>query len=201
MAGKVIGITGGIGSGKSTVAKMLQEMGAALIDADVIAKAMLRQADVKGKIERTWGGGVFTAEGEVDRKALAGSVFANADQLARLNAIMHPPVIRRIEEDLHRQKREEPERPVVVDAALLQEVGLSRVCDVVVFVDVEKTRRRERMRWRRGWDDEEVERRERFQMPLAEKRMRADYVIDNNWTEAETRNQVEAFWRGISAGG
>ena len=195
MTGKIIGVTGAIASGKSTVARMLSDLGAALISADDIAKELLQEDDVKTQITCIWGSCVLAQDGEVNREALAERVFNDSAEVQRLNAILHPPIINRIRQETECLRRERPARPIVLDAALLHEAGLARDCDVVIFVDAEDQRRHERAKWHRGWDRQEIARRERLQMPVKQKKLKADYVIDNNGEIGETRARVLEFWR------
>jgi dephospho-CoA kinase len=195
LTAKIIGVTGAIAGGKSTVAGMLQELGAALISADEIARELLQKSEVKNEIEEVWGSSVFAEGGQVDRQALAEKVFADPGEVERLNAILHPPIIKRIKEEIEHLRREKPLRPIALDAALLHEAGLARICDIVILVDAEEVRRRERAKWQRGWDAKEIDRREQLQIPVKEKRLRADYVIDNNGEITGTRDSVLSFWQ------
>jgi len=197
LTARIIGVTGAIASGKSTVAGMLQELGAALISADEIARELLQKREVKNEIEEVWGSRVFAEGGQVDRQALAEKVFADPSEVERLNAILHPPIIKRIRQEIAHLRREGPRSPIVLDAALLHEAGLARICDIVILVDAEEGRRRERAKWQRGWDVKEIDRREQLQIPIKEKRLRADYVIDNNGEITETRDSVLSFWQNV----
>ena len=185
----MIGITGGIGSGKSTVAGMLARLGADMIDADAIAHDALDRDDVRRAIGAAWGPGVFDAAGRVDRKALASAVFHEEEQTRRLNAIVHPPVLA----EIHRRLKASQAKAVVIDAALLVESGLDRHCDVVLFVDAPEAAQRERVA-ARGWTDRELRRREAQQLPLDAKRRRSRYVIENGTTQENTFRQVVEFW-------
>jgi len=197
LTAKIIGVTGAIASGKSTVARILEELGAIRISADDIARELLQEDDVRNAIEKVWGSSVFEDSGEVNRKALAEKVFASSDEVQRLNAIVHPTVIKRIRQKIESVRREHPSRPIVLDAALLHEAGVARDCDVVLYVDAEEERRQERARLQRGWDEGEIPRRERLQMPARQKKLRADYVIENNGDMAGTRERVLKFWKNV----
>jgi len=197
LTGKIIGVTGAIASGKSTVARMLVDLGAALISADDIAKELLQKDDVKAQITCIWGSCVLAQGGEVDREALAKRVFSGSAEVQRLNAILHPRIISRIKQEIERLRREHPAQPIVLDAALLHEAGLAPDCDVVIFVDAEDKRRYERAKWHRGWDIQEIARRERLQMPVKQKKLKADYVIHNNGEIGETRARALEFWRKV----
>ena len=185
----VIGITGGIGSGKSTVASMLAELGAEVIDADALGHEALRRDDVKEQLREAWGEGVFDASGEVDRRALAAEAFGGESQARRLNAIVHPPILA----EIRRQVQACRAKALVLDAALLIESGLDAICDVVVFVDAPAAVRRERVA-ARGWTDRELQNREARQSSIEEKRKRSQYVIENGTARENTLAQVVQFW-------
>jgi len=185
----VIGITGGIGSGKSTVAGMFADLGAERIDADALGHEALERDDVRAAIREVWGPGVFDASGRIDRKALAEVAFADDEQTRRLNAIVHPPLL----QQLHRRLAQATSKVAVLDAALLTESGLDEVCDVVVFVDAPRTVQRQRVA-ARGWSEQELQRREARQHSLGEKRERSRYVIENAGTERNTLQQVVNIW-------
>ena len=185
----IIGITGGIGSGKSTVARILAELGADIIDADAIAHEALRREDVEEAIRSEWGPDVFGLDGEVDRKALAKLVFADGGRIERLEAIVHPPVI----EQIRRQLAASTAPAVVIDAPLLTESKLNEQCDAVIFVDTPEDERHRRME-HRGWPADELRNREVLQQPLIEKRKQSQYVIENGTSLSATQKQVVEFW-------
>jgi len=185
----IIGITGGIGSGKSTVARMLAELGADLVDADAIAHEVLRRDDVKDAVRSEWGPDIFGLDGEVDREALARLVFADGGRIERLEAIVHPPVIDRI----RRQLVASTAPAVVIDAPLLTESKLNEQCDAVVFVEAPEDERRRRMK-NRGWPADELRNRGARQQPLIEKRKLSQYVIENGNSLSATQEQVVEFW-------
>ena len=185
----IIGITGGIGSGKSTIARMLADLGADLVDADAIAHEALRRDDVEDAIRSEWGPDVFGLDGEVDRKALAKIVFAEGGRIERLEAIVHPPVI----EHIRRQLAVSTAPAVVIDAPLLTETKLNEQCDAVIFVDAPDDERQRRIE-HRGWSADELHNREARQQPLIEKRKLSHYVIENGNTLSATQEQVVEFW-------
>jgi len=193
-AGKtiVVGILGSVASGKSTVARLMVERGAALIDADRIAHEVLERPEVKDKLTETLGEGILTPEGTVDRPAVARMVFGHgvAEELRkRLDAIVHPPVLAAIQEQV-RLARKRRDALAVLDAPLLMEKGLQKHCDVLVFVDAPDALRQERVRERRGWDADELRRRDAAQMPSSLKRQEADITIQNSGGEKELRETV-----------
>ena len=192
---KVIGLAGGIASGKSTVARMFEELGARVIDADVIARKLLETAAVCEKIRERWGEDLFDSEGRPDPSRIADIVFGNPQELAALNDLVHPATCREIRAELDTalQIREAP--LIVIDAPLLFEAELDAWCDVTLFIVADLDSRLLRTRGSRGWTPEEMKRRESAQMELSEKRRRADAVINNNGFPEETRSQVKQFFR------
>lgn len=189
----VIGILGGIGSGKSTVSTMFEKLGAFRVDADELAHAVLRESDVISEIKDAWGEEVFTGDA-VDRKKLAEAVFSSQKEVNRLNAIIHPKVISGIEEEISRIRRENV-KSVVLDAPLLAESGLNSMCDVLVFVDTPLETRKERAALRNALSGKDFEHREKFQFSLDKKRKIAHHTVDNNRFEDFTFQQVSSIWK------
>jgi dephospho-CoA kinase len=173
----VIGLLGAPGSGKSFVAAELARQGAAVIDADAIARALLDDPQVEGSLVRWWGPSVLHADGRIDRAAVGRKVFDDPLELARLESLIHPRVNARREE-LRRLYRDDPAvRAIVEDCPLLLERGLERECDLLVYIDTPLAVRQRRVAAARGWSAEELARREKHQLPLDSKRARADYVF------------------------
>ncbi|MEM9883775.1 MAG: dephospho-CoA kinase [Planctomycetota bacterium] len=174
----VIGLLGGPGSGKSFVAAAMADHGAAVIDADALARAALDRDGVRDVLAGWWGPGVIGGDGRVDRAAVAARVFENPAELARLESLVHP-IVNRQREALRERHRIDPAvRAIVEDCPLLLERGLERDCNVLVFVDTPAERRQRRVAESRGWSAEDLARREKNQLPLDTKRGRADYVLD-----------------------
>lgn len=179
----MVGLAGGVGSGKSTVAGIFQKWGARGIDADLLGHRVLDLPAVRAALVRDWGAGILT-DRRVDRAALARLAFRSRESVARLNRRVHPAILREI------RKRIRAARGwVVLDAALLYETGADRLCDAVVFVDAPRALRERRTR-SRGWRPGELRRRERFQFPVAYKKKKADYVIDNTGPSSRTEEQA-----------
>ncbi|MCE9588893.1 MAG: dephospho-CoA kinase [Planctomycetes bacterium] len=186
----VIGLLGGIGSGKSLVARLFSAQGCAVIDADALAKETLDEPDVKKTLASWWGPGVIGKDGRVDRRAVSKIVFADAAQLARLEALMHPRVIERRARLRELHMADTAVRAIVDDTPLLLEKGLEGDCDVLVFVDAPLEARVARVGATRGWTREELLSREKVQRPLDMKRRRADYVVQNDAAESECETHV-----------
>ena len=186
----VIGILGGIGSGKSAVAEVFAELGALVLDADKFANELHRTPGVKQAVRDAWGDGVFGDDGELDRTKLAGIVFDNANELDRLGHIIHPRVVEHFENEVA-GCRDTGRGICVIDAPLLIESGLIGLCDLTVFVECDGATRARRLAENRDWAADEIERREAHQEPLARKRDVADIVVDNSGDPAATRKHIE----------
>jgi len=176
----LIGIVGGIASGKSTVAAEFGRLGCAVVDADAIAHVALEAASVRDEIVRHFGPGILDASGRIDRSELAKLAFAGAGELATLNGIVHPVVIQKTEELIARYERDDGIKAVVLDMPLLIEVGWAERCDRVVFVDCDFEKRLDRARRTRSLTAQDVKIRENFQISLDTKKTLADNSIDNN---------------------
>lgn len=195
----VIGLAGGIGSGKSTVARALEALGCGVVSADSDAHLVLELPEVQQELRRWWGDKVIGPDNRLSRKQIAAIVFANPAEAQRLNALVHPRVgqlrVRRTQAFFA-----DPRISAVVwDAALLFEVGLHRECDAAIFVEVPYEQRLARVQQTRGWTAEELARRENLQFPLDKKRKLADYVLDNSGEEAASLHQVQRVLSQILA--
>ncbi len=193
----VIGITGGIGSGKSTVAEMFERLGAQVFDADRFCHDLLKRPAIVRRLKTAFGGGVIKAGGKLNQKALADAVFVDGKSLAGLTAILHPPVIKEIKRGVSQLRRGRKAGVLAVDAALLMESGLDALCDGLVFVYAPFSVRASRVKRERNWSGKEIVRREKFQLSVKEKKQKADYVIDNTHTRRRTFAQVRQIWRAL----
>jgi dephospho-CoA kinase len=195
---KVIGLTGGIGGGKSAVAAMLRDLGAEVIDADQVAREVVEPGHpAYHDIKQRWPQ-CFDAQGVLDRKALGALVFKDAGERAALNAIVHPRIaaeVARRSADLY--ARGAP--AVVYEAALLVENNLHKGMDALIVVDALEETRLQRVIARDGLARAEAEDRLRAQIPDAERRAAATHVVDNSGTLEDTRRQVERIWRQIAS--
>ena len=191
---KVIGIVGGIASGKSTIAGMLGSLGASVIDADKICHRLINTKAIAKKITERWGNHILVEQGRIDRYTLGKIVFADKEELSALNKIIHPVAINRIKSKVARLKEKSTTMAIAIDAALLVESNLIDVCDIMIFVDTEKKTCKARVQNSRKWSLDEITRREKFQGSLRQKRKIADIIIHNNQSQTDTLKQVKDFW-------
>jgi dephospho-CoA kinase len=186
----IIGVTGGLATGKSTVADMFVAKGAVKIDADAIAhELLLNDAGIIKTVIAAFGDDIVAA-GKIDRRKLAARVFSDKDGLARLSRIMHPAIIRRMNETLLGIK----EGTVVIDAPLLIEAGLTGMVDVVVVVTAARATQIKRAT-ERGISKDEAEAIIASQMPLSEKEKLADHIIDSDKEIDTTKKGVDGIWK------
>ncbi|MBS0192518.1 MAG: dephospho-CoA kinase [Phycisphaerales bacterium] len=186
----VIGLVGGIGAGKSAVAAALAQRGALVLDSDKQAKSMLDTPRVREELVRWWGPGVVS-EGAIDRKKVADIVFSNPSERRRLEGLVHPLLKEGRAAALADAARREI-AIAVIDAPLLLEAGVDQECDAVVFVDAPLEARLARVQ-SRGWDQGELDRREKAQLPLAEKRARSRFVVSNHGPREDLQRQVDTL--------
>ncbi len=189
----VIGVLGGIASGKSWVAARLAGADGVLIDADAIAREVLESEEVRAELQRAFGPSILRPDGLPDREALARRVFALPAERARLESFTHPRIRARIRGLLEGARARRVPR-VVLDVPLLLENqaanGLPEECHELLFVDSDAQARARRAAASRGWEPEEVARREAQQLPLEDKRARAHFVIRNRGTLEELETEV-----------
>jgi dephospho-CoA kinase len=190
---KLVGLTGGVGSGKSTVAAMLRELGAEVVDADEASHAVY-EPDTPGfaAVMREFGDG-YILEGRIDRRRLGELVFRDAEARRRLNAIVHP-LVREWMAARTAEAAERGAKVVVHDVPLLFENGLERLFSSVVLVYIPEEMQVERLVQGRGFTPERAREVIAAQMPIEAKRRVAHHVIDNSGTIEETRAQVERLW-------
>lgn len=191
-----IGLTGGIGAGKSTVAAMLAERGAVIVDADGIARELVEPGGAAlAELVTEFGPRILQADGSLSRAELASLAFSDPRATERLNAIMHPL----IRAEAQRRLAAAPDAAAVVyDMPLLVETGQQDLVDVVVVVDVPEEVQVDRAVRLRGLDEADVRRRMEVQAARADRRAAADVIIDNSGDEADTRDQVDALWARIT---
>ncbi|MCD1258953.1 dephospho-CoA kinase [Paenibacillus athensensis] len=191
-----IGLTGGIACGKSTVSAMLAGRGAALVDADRIAREVVEPGSpVLNRVASRFGQAVLLQDGSLDRKALGRIVFGDEAARKELEALLHPPIRALMRERMEAFEREQPHRLVVVDVPLLFESGLASMFEEVLLVYVPREVQLERLIRRDGLEPAEALKRLEAQLPIDAKRELADNIIDNSGTVEETERQVALFWQ------
>lgn len=197
---KKIGLTGGLGSGKSTVAAMLRARGIPVIDTDAVARQVVQPGSpTLHRLRKTFGAHYIKRDGSLDRAKLAATVFAKPSLVGKLNAIIHPPIWRAVKNSL--AKLRAARAPwVVIDVPLLMETGLEREMDKIVVVWAPVATRIRRLQRSRNLSLAAIKQRIRAQLPLHVKKRRADYVIDNSRTKAETRRQTAELIRKLTKG-
>lgn len=193
----LVGLTGNIASGKSTVAKLFGQWGATLIDADVLARQAVHVGTpAYHAIVERWGEGVTAPDGLIDRRELRQRVFSDSEQLEALNAIVHPEV-QRLRDQLIDDARRRGDRIVVCDIPLLFERRLAEQFDRIVLVDAPRPVRMDRLVRDRGLETTEAMKMIASQMPAELKRARADYLIDNNGTHQELEFRAREVWEAL----
>ncbi len=196
----IIGIIGGIGSGKSTVAAEFAKLGCKVIDADKIAHELLKKDAVKEKIVAFFGRDVVDSSGNIDRKRLGEIVFADYDKLTILNGIIHPRVIEHVEELLEQYKRQNRIKAIVLDIPLLAEIGWAGRCDRLIFVSCDQKIRAERAK-KMGFDKKQLKIREKFQISLDNKVSLADNTVENNSDFSAMVRQIADIFSDIMNNG
>ncbi len=195
----VIGVTGGFGTGKSTVAGMFKQLGAVVLDADAIAHDVMEPKRLAWRrIVKAFGPQILNEDHTVNRKRLASLVFHDAQRRQRLETIVHPPVLRSIKQRLHRLRRACKVRAVVLDVPLLIEAGAHELVDALVVVTALPEVQRERLR-HKGWTQEEAHARIAAQWDLSAKVALADHTVDNSDGVDATRTQVKRIWNQLAA--
>jgi dephospho-CoA kinase len=194
---RIIGLLGGVASGKSFVAEQLQKFGAAKLDADRVGHEVLLLPEVEAALKSRWGEQVIGREGRISRSAVAAIVFARTDEgrreLAFLESVTHPLIGVRLREEAQRLSTA-GFRYLVLDAPVMLKAGWDSLCDVVLYVDAPQQVRLERA-LSRGWTPEEFAAREAAQESLETKRRRADAVIENGGKPEETAARLARWWQ------
>lgn len=192
-----IGLTGGIASGKSTVSALLAGLGAAIVDADRIARDIVEPGSpILADIAARFGQAVLLPDGSLDRKALGAIVFADEARRRELEGVMHPAIRAIMKQRMAELERGQPSRLVVVDVPLLFESGLASMFERTMLVYVPPDIQLQRLMARDGSTEEEALSRLRSQMPIDSKRQLADVIIDNSGSREHTKEQILRFWQG-----
>ena len=197
---QILGIVGGVASGKTLVSSILEEFGAVVLSGDQIAHQVLREPEIVRAIRERWGDSLLDDAGDVDRSRLATIVFGETEaapkELEFLESLVHPRVAEQFRAALDRLQAEAA-KIVVIDAALLMETGWQRHCDRLIFVDT-PPEKRQKYAVSHSWDAGELARREACQLPLESKRSQADYVIHNSGDLDQLRREICRLWDSLS---
>ncbi len=193
----IIGILGGIASGKSSIAAEFGKLGCKVIDADKIAHKLLDEPNVKKEVISFFGERILAKGGKIDRKKLADVVFSDAHKLSALNTIIHPLVLEQAEELIERYNRENKVNGIVLDMPLLVEVGWDKRCDRLIFVDCRQQLRVDRAGKMHLFDKKQFKMRENFQISLDNKAKLSDNTIDNNSDFSDLAKQVTEIFSYI----
>lgn len=190
----LVGLTGNIAGGKTEVSRLLGELGATIIDSDVLAREVVEPGTpALAAIAANWGRSVLAPDGSLDREALRSTVFQDPDELQELNEIVHPEIEKRRDE-LIAEARQRGDSVVVCVVPLLFEKHMVDDFDKIVLVDAPRPIRFERLQKKRGIEEAEALRMIAAQMPAELKKVRADYCIENTGSIAELRKEVEKLW-------
>jgi dephospho-CoA kinase len=195
---KVIGLLGGIASGKSLVAAELTRLGAVVLDADQAAHDVLQHQAVRDELVERWGSDILNPLGEIDRRRVAEIVFPGDGQaeteLKFLEGVLHPRIRGEFESRLNKLRNRRV-GVAVIDAPLLLEAGWGDLCDYTLFVEADRATRLQRAR-SRGWSELEFTDRERAQLPIDQKRVKSTHQLSNEGSAEELKGAVRQFWEG-----
>jgi len=196
----VLGVAGPLASGKSTVLKLLEELGAATLRADDVSRELLQAGQpVFEQVRAAFGDEYLTPAGELRRKKLAKLIFADAQARQRLNRIMHPPMVAQLREIADEYRRAaEPPPVIAIEAAILYQMGLDKIVDKVLLVTASEPTRIRRLRQRDGLSEQQAQRRVKLHDELGLGQVEADYIIDTSGELAETRQQVTNLWAQLT---
>jgi dephospho-CoA kinase len=193
-----VGLTGGLACGKTFVGEALASFGCLLVQADELGHQVLEPGgEAYDEVVREFGREILDPDGRIDRRRLAALAFGNGSRLERLNALVHPPVVRREEEMIAQFAARDPHGIAVVEAAILIETGSYKRFDRMILVTCSEEQQRERALRREGAAESDVAARLSRQMPLAEKRKFADFVIDTSGTKEDTLRQTRGVYESL----
>jgi len=194
----IVGLTGGVASGKTTVSQVLEEEGAHIIDADRIARELVQpHTPAWKKLVNAFGQEIVRADGSIHRKKLADKIFGDPGQRKRLNQILHPQIRKEMDRRVKEVEKKDPDAIVVIDAPLLVELGGHHQMDRLIVVTTTQAQQIDRLKKRDGINAEKAMRMFSSQMPLEEKAKRADFVIRNDGSLQETKKKAREVFREL----
>ncbi|MFA5783365.1 MAG: dephospho-CoA kinase [Phycisphaerae bacterium] len=193
----MIGILGGIGSGKSTVAAEFGKLGCEVINADEIAHRKLEEPGIKKQIVEYFGGAVLGIDGKIDHHKLAKAAFAEAGKIEKLNSIVHPAVLAQVENKIEAIQQAGQAKAIVLDVPLLVETGWDKRCDALVFVRYDEEKREKRVQKNALLSPKELKKREKFQISLDIKATMTENTVDNNSDLSALARQVAEIFPKI----
>ena len=197
---KVIGVTGGIGSGQSTVCTRLQERGCRIIDVDKKAKQIInKDAALQRELKNVFGEKIFSPDGHLDRKKLAQIAFKNESSTLQLNQLVHPRMVAEVVEEMETARFSGKYPLIVIDAALIYEISIEQMFDAIIVVYASMENRIKRVMERDGLSRREILVRVRRQIPLDDKKQWADYVIENNGSVEDLRSKTDQIFDKLTA--
>lgn len=190
----IIGLTGGMGTGKTTAANMFKELGAVIIDADEIARGIVKpQMPAWQQLIDTFGDKVLNSDSTINRVWLGELIFNDRLSRERLNRITHPL----IREEIRKQIQEQNDKMIIIDAPLLIETGVQKIVELIIVVITSRDTQINRLRLRNHFTDLQIEARIKSQLSLEAKIKKADYIIDNNGNILETNRQIKRIWEEL----
>jgi dephospho-CoA kinase len=195
---RVVGITGGVGSGKTEVAREFEKLGAFIIDADEIARELVDEnQSIRKALRKRFGSGVFDDKGRLKRRELGRIVFSDTEKLQQLNGIIRLPLISEIKRHILRLQKKDPNAVVVVDMAIIFEAQIESLFDTIIVVTAPEEKRIQWLSDERGWSPEEISARMQAQMDVRIKEDRADFIIENAGTVKELRQKAKDIYTRI----
>ncbi|MFC7442868.1 dephospho-CoA kinase [Laceyella putida] len=195
----IFGLTGGIATGKSTVAQMLRERGAVIIDADQVAREVVEPGtEGLARVVATFGNEVLDEAGRLNRPALGSIIFHDEGARRKLNQLLHPLIMGKMRQDAEKARQADPRAVIIWDVPLLIEEKMTPLVDEVILVYVPESIQLARLMDRNQLSEQEAKARIASQLGIEEKKQWADYVIDNSGTLEETEKQVECLWNDLS---
>jgi dephospho-CoA kinase len=194
----LIGITGGIGSGKTEMAKIFQKLGAKILSGDEIGKDVVeKNPQLLKKLVKTFGDEILDSKKRLNRKKLGKIAFSSPSLTKKLNSIVHPFLLKDLKEKIKSLKKKGYKKTLVIDAALIVEWELQKELDYLIFVDCSKEKRIKRLTQQKDYSRKEAEGRIKAQLPESKKRKLADFTIENEGNVRELRKSAEALWNKI----